>query len=117
MSARRVSLILSIVGLLMIIGGTIYYIINFVETKNKIVGIDDVEEVEILVKPFISGMLIWVMGNFILATFINAAATMAYALKSNSFQADAMFFIKIGLVFLPIVLCGIYFLITNTLKP
>ena len=45
MSSRKVSLLLSIIGALMFIGGTVYFIIGFVQTKGAIEGLIDKEEI------------------------------------------------------------------------
>ncbi len=117
MSSRKVSLLLSIIGALMFIGGTIYFIIGFVQTKGAIEGLIDKEEITSKVQPFISSMLLWVLGNFLIVTFVNGAAAMAYSMKSNFFKGDALFVVKIVLTFIPIIMCGVYFLITLALMP
>ncbi|RIA75717.1 hypothetical protein EI71_01203 [Anaeroplasma bactoclasticum] len=117
MTARKLSIILSIVGALMFIGGTIYFIIGYVNCKNQIVGIEDAEQVTNIVQPFISNMLIWVLGNFLIATFVNGVAAMSYAMSFTYFKGDALFIVKIIVVFIPLVMCGVYFLITKSLMP
>ena len=117
MSSRKVSLLLSIIGALMFIGGTVYFIIGFVQTKGAIEGLIDKEEITSKVQPFISSMLLWVLGNFLIVTFINGAAAMAYSMKGNFFKGDALFVVKIVLTFIPIIMCGVYFLFTMALMP
>jgi uncharacterized membrane protein len=117
MTARKLSIILSIVGALMFIGGTIYFIIGYVNCKNQIVGIEDTEQVTNIVQPFISNMLIWILGNFLIATFVSGVAAMSYAMSFTYFKGDALFIVKIIVVFIPLVMCGVYFLITKSLMP
>jgi hypothetical protein len=38
-------------------------------------------------------------------------------MKSNFFKGDALFVVKIVLTFIPIIMCGVYFLITMALMP
>lgn len=117
MSSRKISLLLSIIGALMFIGGTIYFIIGFVQTKGAIDGLIDKEEIISKVQPFISSMLLWVLGNFLIVTLVNGAAAMTYSMKSNFFKGDALFIVKIVSAFIPIIMCGVYFLITMALMP
>ena len=117
MSSRKISLLLSIIGALMFIGGTIYFIIGFVQTKGAIEGLIDKEEIISKVQPFISSMLLWVLGNFLIVTLVNGAAAMTYSMKSNFFKGDALFIVKIISAFIPIIMCGVNFLITMALMP
>lgn len=116
MKARVLSAILSVVGLLMLIGGTIYFIIGYGQAQSAVAGLEVKEEIDAAVQPFISGMLIWVVGNYVLCTFVNGIAAMSYAARTNVFKGDTLFFIKLGLAFLPLILIGVYFLITLSLK-
>lgn len=115
MTARKLSIILSIVGALMFIGGTIYFIIGFTDCKNRVAGLEDPEQVQSIVQPFISSMLIWVVGNFLIATFVNGVAAMSYSMSFTHFKGDVLFIIKIVLVFIPLLMIGVYFLITKSL--
>lgn len=115
MSARKISIILSIVGALFLIGGMIYFIIGYTQTKNNLVGVTEEEKINAIVQPLIKGMLIWVLGNYLLTSFINGAAAMTYTMKSNFFKPDKLFAVKLTLTFVPIILCGVFFLITLSL--
>ena len=116
MNARKLSAILSIVGALLLIGGMIYFIVGYIQTKNNLVGVTEEEEITAIAQPFINGMLIWVLGNYLLTTFVNGVAAMSYAMKSNYFKGDKLFVVKIILAFVPIILCGVFFLITQSLR-
>lgn len=101
----------------MFIGGSIFFIIGYVNCKNQIAGVEDAEQIRNVVQPFISQMMLWVLGNFLVATFVNGVAVMSYAMSFYHFKANALFFVKIAMVFIPIILCGVYFLITKNLMP
>lgn len=115
--ARKLSLVLSIIGILMFLGGTIYFIIGFSQAKGDVAGMSDPELVKKTLQPFLSSMLIWVLGNFLVATFVNGGAALTYTMTSNSFKPDAIFITKVVITFIPMIMCAVYFAITNSLMP
>ena len=115
--ARKLSIALSILGILMFIGGTVYFIISFSQTKSNIEGMTDSELIRETAKPLISGMLIWVLGNYLVATFVNGGAALTYTMQSSSFKPDAIFITKVVITFIPMIMCAVYFAIANSLLP
>ena len=115
--ARKISIVLSILGILMFLGGTIYFIIGFSQVKNSVSGMEDPDLIKETVQPFLSGMMIWVLGNFIAVTFVNGAAALTSTMRSENFKGDAVFITKVVITFIPVIMCAVYFAIVNSLLP
>lgn len=115
MKAKTISHILSFIALAMVIGGTIFFIINFVNTKSLLATATTQEQIDEIVRNSTGPFIVYVGLNFFLATMIFVFACLTYAFTEIK-KASPMFFTKIGCAMLPMVLLVIYILIWMTLK-
>lgn len=114
-TSRKVSLICNILGGVLMVLATVLWIITYVRTKNSLNGLVDSDEIDKVLKNAGWALILGVAVPLGLTVFINIIGMMAYVFDDLK-KADVRFYIKLGLVVLPLLLLVLYFAITLTLK-
>ena len=107
MTARKVSLILNIIGVALMVVATVFFIVVFVKTKNSLKGLEDEDEIKAVLHTAGLSMLLGIALPMVLAVFANIVGMMGYIFDGLK-KADKLFFVKLALVFAPLVLLALY---------
>ncbi len=116
MKAKTISHILTIIGLVLVILGTVYFIVQYNFAKAEVAQAANQEQIDEIVRNYTGGFLLYVGLGAFLTVIILLTGTLFYAFGEQSKKAGPMFFLKIASVVLPMVLLVFYILIWMTLK-
>ena len=116
MKAKTISHILSCIAIAMVLAGTIYLIVSYVNTKALLEAATTQTEIDNIIKDSTAPFILYVGLNFFLATIIAVTGCLFYAFSDSAKKANAMFFCKIASAVIPMVLLVIYIIIWMTLK-
>jgi hypothetical protein len=109
-TTRKVSLICNIIGGLLMITATVFWIISLVKASSSLAGVTD-EDVEAQILQDIGWwVILGVALPLIVTVLVNIVGMMAYVFDGVK-TAGGMFFFKLGMVVLPLILLAVYLIV------